>query len=163
VTPTPTPTVELTTVSPTSPVGLIVLVPLILLLAVFLWRSLLTTYLVLTNYRYPRAIRCNANECAFFQHDPNDAKSAACLNPLGRLGFEARRLGGDQKGCGYSVQVREIEGERKPASLYLTEYLQVRQAFEAHTNLWLLITLLGVAFVLIVGILTLSDAVKLLL
>jgi hypothetical protein len=119
--------------------------------------------IIINNYNLRKAKLCNPDNCGFYHHDETDPQSKDCLNPqVEKKFFDNLSRNGNQRGCRRSFQVREIDVERKPASEYKLEFLQVYNAFHPSKLLWRLIIILATSILFLLGVLTSSNFIQLL-
>lgn len=118
---------------------------------------------VIKNYNFKKAEFCNPESCGFYHHVEADPQSKDCFNPLvTKKLFENLSRNGNQPGCSKSFQIREIELERKPASDYKKEFLDVYNAFHPSKLWWRIILILATSILYLLGILTSSNFLQML-
>jgi hypothetical protein len=141
--------------------GVLLFLVFLVVLGVQLWLAFGDVLVILRNYNYPAAERCHWSSCGFFHHDEADPKSAVCMTPFVRTRFFAkRRRGGNQPGCYRSVQVRELEKDRRPADHYYEEFMSRRSAFQTPKVLWRLVTIGGGLAFWALGAIGLNDFIR---
>ena len=135
-------------------IGLVFLFIFVILLFLYIYQIIIDIIVVFKNYNFLRAEKCHWTSCGLYYHDEEDPTSQNCLSPMVSSAFFNRRsAGGNRKGCRYSIQVREVKVPRKPAGDYLSEYLEVRNAFNVSNTMWRLITLSSLLLGVLFGIL----------
>ena len=118
---------------------------------------------IINNYNFRKAELCNPESCGFYFHDETDPQSKDCLNPLvEKKFFENLSKNGNQPGCRRSFQIREVESERKPASDYKKEFMDVYNAFHPSKMVWRIIFILATSILYLLGVLTSSNFLQLL-
>jgi hypothetical protein len=141
--------------------GLSILVILLVgLLGLYIWHALIDILVVVRHYNFRRASKCHWTSCGFYYHDEEDPLTKDCLNPFGRFVFDKRSKGGDQPGCRYSIKVREIDKQRKPAQDYQKELLDTHSAFQVYSIWWKLITIFVAVLLLALGTAELVGLIK---
>lgn len=131
----------------------------LILVLLYLWLAYDDIEVVLRNYHLPRAKNCDWKSCGYFFHDESDLETKGCMHPKGRRYFEQLSKGGNQKGCKYSVEIRERSKEREQAVCYLKEYLNLRDSFSIEGNLWRIIALLSLVFFFSTGIISVTELI----
>ena len=142
-------------------IGFMILSIFLILLTLYLWFALREVVIVLNNYNVRPAERCHWSSCGVYHHDEADPLSGECLNPQVRKPFfDRRKKGGNQPGCRYSVQVREIKERRKPAENYLQEYLDISSTYQTSNILWRLVKIGGGISLWVLGAIGLNDFIN---
>ena len=98
--------------------------------------------------------------CGLYYQIESDPESKDCLSPFGRMFFENLSMHGNQPGCHYSIQIREIDEPRKPAADYQKEFLDVYKAFNVYNIWWKVITILIGIVLFFLGIFNLEESLK---
>jgi hypothetical protein len=130
--------------------GTIIFIPFLIILGYYIWLSFREILVTLRNYNLPRAKYCNPKFCGFFHHIGDSSKS--CMNPIVReKKFIKLSQNLNQPGCKLSVELREQSGERRLASEYRKEYLELYNAFHISKLWWRIVTILVSIFLLIAG------------
>jgi hypothetical protein len=136
-------------------IGIMLMIPFLIIFSLYLWLSLQEILVGARNYNFTRAQFCNPDQCGFFYHVENDPQPKDCLSPfVSRRSFQDLSKFGNQPGCRRSIQVREIEIERKPASEYKKEFLETYNAFHISKVWWRVVSILAA---IIFGLVTSSN------
>ncbi|MBI5291974.1 MAG: hypothetical protein HY872_08875 [Chloroflexi bacterium] len=140
---------------------LIIVAAFLVFLTLYLWYALRDILVVIRNYNLRPAKRCHWTSCGFYHHDEDDPQTKDCLNPLvGPAFFDALSREGNQPGCHYSIQVREIDVQRKLATDYRKEFLETYTAFSVYSTWWKVVTVLAGVLLLYFGVFNLAEALK---
>lgn len=138
----------------------VVVAAFLLLLSLYLWRAFVDIVVVLKNFNFRRAKRCHWSSCGLFYYVEDDPETGDCLSPYGRFLFEKRSRSGNQRGCRYSIQVREVDQPRKPAADYQRELFDTYSAFQVYNIWWKIITIFVGILVFGFGMSNLFDIIK---
>ena len=143
--------------------GIVLFTVFLVLLALYLWFAFQDIVVVLKNYNFRRAMYCRWDVCGLYEHEEEDPQSKACLNPfVSPCRFDELSEGGNHPGCRHSIQVREVDVTRRPASEYREEFMERYSAFHPAKNWWKVATIFGGIAFWALGVVGLLDFVKLL-
>lgn len=144
-------------------IGAILFVPFAILYFLYIKLSYDEIKVVIKNYNFRKADLCNPESCGFYHHLEIDPQSKDCLNPLiSKKFFEKLSKNGNNLGCSRSFQIREVDVERKPASDYKKEFLDVYNTFHPSKLWWRLLFILATSILYLFGVLTSNSVLQLL-